>query len=126
MTAGRGIVHSEMPKQEDGLMWGFQLWINLPSALKMCEPRYQDIPAAAVPVKILDGGVTVRVIAGQSSDVIGPVQDIITEPIYLDVAIPLGFSPGLRTDMRRSRTTSLCARLIAYLPRVCWDHSCER
>jgi hypothetical protein len=92
MTAGRGIVHSEMPKQEDGLMWGFQLWINLPSALKMCEPRYQDIPAAAVPVKILDGGVTVRVIAGQSSDVIGPVQDIITEPIYLDVAIPLGFS----------------------------------
>jgi len=92
MTAGRGIVHSEMPKQEDGLMWGFQLWINLPSALKMCEPRYQDIPAAAVPVKILDGGVTVRVIAGQSRDVIGPVQDIITEPIYLDVAIPLGFS----------------------------------
>jgi redox-sensitive bicupin YhaK (pirin superfamily) len=92
MTAGRGIVHAEMPKQEDGLMWGFQLWINLPSALKMCEPRYQDIPAAAVPVKILDGGVTVRVIAGQSRDVIGPVQDIITEPIYLDVAIPLGCS----------------------------------
>jgi len=92
MTAGRGIVHAEMPKQEDGLMWGFQLWINLPAAFKMCEPRYQDIPASAVPVRILDGGVTVRVIAGQSSDVIGPVQDIITEPIYLDVAIPLGCS----------------------------------
>ena len=90
MTAGRGIVHSEMPKQEDGLMWGFQLWINLPAASKMCEPRYQDIPAAAVPVRTLDGGVTVRVITGQSNDVIGPVQDIITAPIYLDVAIPPG------------------------------------
>ena len=55
MTAGRGIVHSEMPKQEDGLMWGFQLWINLPAASKMCEPRYQDIPSAAVPVRTLDG-----------------------------------------------------------------------
>ena len=90
MTAGWGIVHSEIPKQEDGLMWGFQLWINLPAVSKMCEPRYQDIPAAAVPVRTLDGGVTVRVITGQSSDVIGPVQDIITAPIYLDVAIPPG------------------------------------
>src|ERR671923_1149949 len=63
MTAGRGIVHSEMPKQKDGLMWGFQLWVNLPAKDKLGEPRYQDIPPHEIPEVALDGSVTVRVVA---------------------------------------------------------------
>ena len=90
MTAGRGIVHSEMPQQADGLMWGFQLWVNLPAALKMSPPRYQDIPPEHVPERTLESGVTVRVIAGQSGDVRGGVTGIVTEPLYLDVAVPAG------------------------------------
>ena len=62
MTAGRGLVHSEMPEQEDGLMWGFQLWVNLPARDKMTAPRYQDIPAAQIPVVGLGAGVTVRAV----------------------------------------------------------------
>jgi redox-sensitive bicupin YhaK (pirin superfamily) len=77
-SAGRGIVHSEMPEQEDGLMWGFQLWVNLPARLKMTKPRYQDIEPQAIPVVALPGGATVRLITGR------------TEPLYLDVALPAG------------------------------------
>lgn len=87
MTAGRGIVHSEMPKQDNGLMWGFQLWINLPAKDKMCEPRYQDIPPSAVPVVNQDG-VTIKVLAGTVGGVTGPVQGVVTNPTYLDVTIP--------------------------------------
>jgi quercetin 2,3-dioxygenase len=87
MTAGRGIVHSEMPRQEDGLMWGFQLWVNLPAAHKMDPPRYQDIPPSAIPQRTQDGA-TVRVIAGESGGVRGPVLGIVTEPLYLDVSVP--------------------------------------
>ncbi|MCM2256323.1 MAG: pirin family protein [Vicinamibacteria bacterium] len=89
MTAGRGIVHSEMPRQENGLMWGFQLWINLPAALKMCEPRYQDIAAEGIPERMV-GDARVRVIAGSSGDVAGAVQEIYTNPLFLDVALPAG------------------------------------
>ena len=85
MTAGRGIVHSEMPKQEDGLMWGFQLWVNLPSGLKMTTPGYQDIPAEDVPDVVVADGVTARVIAGSVAGVEGPVSGVVTEPLYLDV-----------------------------------------
>ncbi len=87
MTAGRGIVHSEMPQQEDGLMWGFQLWVNLPSEHKMTEPRYQDIPATDVPETTLGKHGTARVIAGEFGGVAGPVSGIATEPLYLDVRI---------------------------------------
>ncbi|HUG52666.1 MAG TPA: pirin family protein [Vicinamibacteria bacterium] len=87
MTAGRGIVHSEMPKQEDGLMWGFQLWVNLPAAHKMGPPRYQDIPPGEIPERTQDDS-RVRVIAGESAGVRGPVRGIVTEPLYLDVAVP--------------------------------------
>jgi redox-sensitive bicupin YhaK (pirin superfamily) len=87
MTAGRGIVHSEMPKQEDGLMWGFQLWVNLPSGLKMTTPGYQDIPAEDVPDVVVADGVTARVIAGSVGDVEGPVSGVVTEPLYLDVRV---------------------------------------
>jgi redox-sensitive bicupin YhaK (pirin superfamily) len=85
MTAGRGIVHSEMPQQEDGLMWGFQLWVNLPAAHKMTAPRYQDIPATDVPDMKLGENATARVIAGELNGVAGPVSGIVTEPFYFDV-----------------------------------------
>jgi len=87
MTAGRGIVHSEMPEQQDGLMWGFQLWVNLPARNKLCPPRYQDIPPHEIPLVTLDGG-RVRVIAGRLEDVTGPVHGIDAEPCYFDVELP--------------------------------------
>jgi hypothetical protein len=86
MTAGRGIIHSETPKQEDGLMWGFQLWVNLPAKSKMTAPRYQDIDPSAIPEVKIDGG-SVRVIAGTFQDATGPVQGIVTDPVYLDVRL---------------------------------------
>ena len=85
MTAGRGIVHSEMPQQEDGLMWGFQLWVNLPAAEKMAEPRYQDIPASDVPETRVGDNTVVRIIAGELNGVAGPVSGVATEPFYFDV-----------------------------------------
>jgi hypothetical protein len=91
MTAGRGIVHSEMPEQEDGLMWGFQLWVNLPAKDKMTAPRYQEFDPAAVPVLERDG-TRIRVIAGRVGDIEGPIVGIATEPSFLDVALPAGGS----------------------------------
>jgi quercetin 2,3-dioxygenase len=88
MTAGRGIIHSEMPEQQDGLMWGFQLWVNLPAARKMDPPRYQDIPPGLIPAVAHPGGATVRVVAGRSGETEGPVHGIVTDPLYLDVALP--------------------------------------
>jgi redox-sensitive bicupin YhaK (pirin superfamily) len=85
MTAGRGIIHSEMPQQEDGLMWGFQLWVNLPAGQKMAEPRYQDIPASDVPETRIHDNTVVRVIAGELGGVTGPVSGVATEPFYFDV-----------------------------------------
>ncbi|HSR71224.1 MAG TPA: pirin family protein [Kiloniellales bacterium] len=85
MTAGRGIVHSEMPEQTDGLLWGYQLWVNLPAELKMTAPRYQDIPAERIPEVARDGA-TVRVIAGTYDGETGAAETLI--PVtYLDVAL---------------------------------------
>ena len=92
MTAGRGIVHSEMPEQEDGLMQGFQLWVNLPAKDKMTKPRYQDIDPEAIPVVTLPDGIKVKVLAGRFKDVVGPVSAVATEPLYLDIALPAGSS----------------------------------
>ncbi len=86
MTAGRGIVHSETPKQQNGLMWGFQLWVNLPAKSKMTAPRYQDIDPSAIPEVKIEGG-SVRVIAGTFKGATGPVQGIVTDPVYLDVRL---------------------------------------
>ena len=86
MTAGRGIVHSEMPRQEDGLMWGFQLWVNLPASDKMTAPRYQDIPASAVPEVDVADGVTARLIAGELGGSTGPVSGVATAPLYYDLS----------------------------------------
>jgi redox-sensitive bicupin YhaK (pirin superfamily) len=91
MTAGRGVIHSEMPEQEDGAMEGFQLWLNLPARSKMCEPWYRDIAADAVP-EWQGGGATVRVIAGSSHGVQGAMQREATEPLYLDVHLAPGAS----------------------------------
>lgn len=95
MTAGRGIVHSEMPEQEDGLMWGFQLWVNLPAAEKMAAPRYQDVPAEAVPEVAAAPGARIRVIAGRFGDTAGAVEGGTTEPVYLDVHLEAGAAVDL-------------------------------
>jgi redox-sensitive bicupin YhaK (pirin superfamily) len=92
MTAARGIVHSEMPEQQDGLMQGFQLWINLPASEKMGEPRYKDIPAEAVPVVKTAEGVSVKVVAGSFGRTQGPVAPKATAPLFLDIEIPAGAS----------------------------------
>ncbi len=90
MTAGRGIVHSEMPEQEDGLMAGFQLWVNLPAKDKMTTPRYQDIAPERIPRVDAGDGVHVRVIAGRFGGVAGPVEGIAVDPLYLDVELARG------------------------------------
>ena len=86
MTAGRGIIHSEMPEQTNGEMSGFQLWVNLPAAEKMCMPCYQDFEPDDVPLVKPTDGVEVRVIAGEFDGVSGPVNGIAIEPTYLDVS----------------------------------------
>jgi quercetin 2,3-dioxygenase len=92
MTAGRGIVHSEMPEQEEGLMQGFQLWVNLPARDKMTAPRYQDIAPERIPEVALSPGVKARVLVGEQGGVRGPVEDIATEPLYLDLHLDAGAS----------------------------------
>jgi redox-sensitive bicupin YhaK (pirin superfamily) len=86
MTAGHGIIHSEMPKQERGLMWGFQLWVNLPRARKMVKPRYQDLAPDRIPELTVDDAV-VRLVAGAAGGRTGPVEGIVTAPQMLDVNI---------------------------------------
>ncbi|WP_338760752.1 pirin family protein [Massilia sp. METH4] len=90
MTAGRGVIHSEMPEQEEGLMEGFQLWLNLPAKDKLMKPWYKDFKAAEIPSFTTAEGATVRVIAGASHGVAGAVQRDVTEPLYLDVELPAG------------------------------------
>jgi redox-sensitive bicupin YhaK (pirin superfamily) len=88
MTAGRGLVHSEMPEQEEGVMEGFQLWLNLPASDKLCEPWYRDIQSDDIPEITTNQGVLVRVIAGHAQGIDGAVQRAHTEPLYLDVHFP--------------------------------------
>lgn len=90
MTAGRGVIHSEIPQQEEGRMEGFQLWLNLPARDKMCAPWYRDFPAAALPRFVTDQGVDVTVIAGASHGVAGAVTREATAPLYLDLHLPAG------------------------------------
>lgn len=93
MSAGRGVIHSEMPQQEEGRMRGFQLWINLPSAEKMTPAQYRDIPAGEIPEVSVPGG-SVKVIAGAvvtgNGTVPGPINGLTTEPVFLDVALEEG------------------------------------
>jgi redox-sensitive bicupin YhaK (pirin superfamily) len=90
MTAGRGIIHSEMPEQEEGRMAGFQLWVNLAAKDKMQPPAYRDVPPAQVPAFTLEDGTAVRVIAGSTHGVTGAVTRPTTEPLVLDITIPAG------------------------------------
>jgi redox-sensitive bicupin YhaK (pirin superfamily) len=93
MTAGRGLIHSELPEQDEGRMEGFQLWLNLPAADKMGEPGYRDIASAEIP-EFTHAGVHARVIAGESHGVAGAVRKPVTEPLYLD----LHLAPGARFE----------------------------
>jgi quercetin 2,3-dioxygenase len=89
MTAGSGIIHQEMPKgRDDGLMWGFQLWANLPASHKMMDPRYRGLVAGDIPEATLKGGIKLKVICGKAGDIHGPVQDVVVDPEYLDVTVP--------------------------------------
>ena len=94
MTAGRGLIHSELPEQQEGAMEGFQLWLNLPGRDKMCPPWYRDIQSAEIPEFTTPEGVTVRVIAGRSHGLAGamarPVDAWPTDPLYLDLHFPAG------------------------------------
>ena len=92
MTAGRGIIHSEMPEQDEGRMAGFQLWVNLAARDKMTAPAYRDVPPADVPALQLDSGVVVRVIAGELFGTAGAVSRPTTEPLVLDITLPAGTS----------------------------------
>ena len=102
MTAGSGIIHQEMPHGDArGRMHGFQLWANLPSALKMTAPRYQDIKSGDIPAVTEDDGTTVRVICGSFWGATGPVDGVAAEPQYLDVSVPPGRRRTLRVDTSR-------------------------
>jgi redox-sensitive bicupin YhaK (pirin superfamily) len=90
MTAGRGVIHSEIPQQEEGLMEGFQLWLNLPARDKLCVPWYRDFAAAELPHFTTDAGVHATVIAGDSHGVAGAVTREATAPLYLDLHLPAG------------------------------------
>lgn len=99
MTAGSGIIHQEMPKgNAGGRMGGFQLWANLPASHKMMDPRYREVKRETIPEVLLPGGVRAKVVCGRLEGVEGPVQDIVTEPEYLDVFVPAGaaFEHGIR------------------------------
>jgi hypothetical protein len=100
MTAGRGIVHSEMPEQQEGRMRGFQLWINLPARDKMTEPKYQEFAPEEIAIAAPAEGVRVKVIAGQVGDVVGPIRQPATEPTYLDIELQGGarFTHALPAD----------------------------
>ena len=100
MTAGSGIVHSEMPEQQDGLLEGFQLWINLPGAHKMDRPAYQEHDATNIPTETREGA-TLKVISGVTSQgTTGPVSQPLTDPVYLDVTLQpdTGFNENLAAD----------------------------
>ena len=88
MTAGSGIIHQEMPKgREDGVMWGFQLWANLPASHKMMDPRYRDIKIDSIPEIALENGTKIKIICGNVNGAKGPVKDIMIDPEYLDITV---------------------------------------
>ena len=103
MTAGSGILHQEMPKGDaNGRMHGFQLWANLPASLKMTDPRYQDIPASAIPEVTEDDGTKARVICGEFWGKRGPVEGVAADPAYVDISVPPGQKKRIKIDVTRN------------------------
>lgn len=101
MTAGKGIIHSEMPEQEQGLLQGYQLWVNLPAKDKMQAPAYQEFPANEIAIEQLDNGTEIRVISGTTNKgTTGPVKNTTVNPIYMDVSLPAAqvFEQSVKTD----------------------------
>ena len=116
MTSGRGIIHQEMPKGDPaGRMHGFQLWANLPSALKMTPPRYQEVKAVEIPEITDDDGTQVRVVCGKFWGKTGPVEGIAADPIYLDVSVP----PGRRKTLPVGVTRHAFAYVFAGTGKFC-------
>jgi redox-sensitive bicupin YhaK (pirin superfamily) len=110
MTAGRGIIHQEMPRGDpQGRMHGFQLWANLPASMKMTEPRYQEIKAAEIPEITEDDGTVARVVTGEFWGRRGPVEGIAADPVYIDVSVP----PGKRRTLPVSTTSQAFAYVFA-------------
>jgi redox-sensitive bicupin YhaK (pirin superfamily) len=110
MTAGSGILHQEMPKGDaQGRMHGFQLWANLPRAMKMTDPRYQDIPASAIPEVTDDDGTHVRIICGEFWGKKGPVEGVAADPSYIDVSV----APGKRKRLKVETTRNAFAYVFA-------------
>ncbi len=107
MTAGRGIIHSEMPEQQEGLLEGFQLWLNLPANAKMQPAGYRDVPDEQIPTLVTDN-ITLRVIAGASHGVTGAIQRAVTEPLILDVHLSAG------TQFRQALAANLNAFFVVY------------
>ena len=102
MTAGRGIMHQEMPRGDTrGRMHGFQLWANLPSGLKMTAPRYQDVESAAIPEIVEDDGTKVRVVCGEFWGERGPVDGVAADPRYLDITVPAGVRRRFEVEVER-------------------------
>jgi redox-sensitive bicupin YhaK (pirin superfamily) len=102
MTAGRGILHQEMPQGDtQGRMHGFQLWANLPSSLKMTAPRYQDIKAGEIPEIVDDDGTRVRIVCGDFRGKRGPVEGVAADPRYLDISVPPGKRKTLAVELER-------------------------
>src|SRR5476649_2786866 len=102
MTAGRGIIHQEMPKGDPaGRMHGFQLWANLPASLKMTRPRYQDIPSQTIPEVVDDDGTKARIICGEFWGKTGPVEGVAADPRYVDISVPPGQRKRLAVETSR-------------------------
>ncbi|MFX1416249.1 MAG: pirin family protein [Promethearchaeota archaeon] len=87
MTAGSGIIHEEMPRRQEGLLAGFQLWANLPRSHKMIDPRYREVKSSDIPEVTMGDSATAKIVAGEVDGVKGPVQDVVTSPEYLDVSV---------------------------------------
>lgn len=103
MTAGSGILHQEMPKGDsEGRMHGFQLWANLPSSLKMTDPRYQDIPSSAIPEVTEDDGTKARVISGEFWGKRGPVEGVAADPAYVDISVPPDARKRIKIEVSRN------------------------
>src|SRR6202045_3339539 len=103
MTAGRGILHQEMPKGDaQGRMHGFQLWANLPASLKMTAPRYQDIPASAIPEVTEDDGTRARIICGEFWGKKGPVEGVAADPRYVDISVAPGRRKRIKVEITRN------------------------